>query len=50
MGIGCIPDNEGGFFFVYILAPILGGALAALFFLYILEPLMKKKSQCCCGK
>ncbi len=49
-GSAAFPDNEGGFFFVYILAPILGGALAALFFLYILEPLMKKKSQCCCGK
>lgn len=36
------PDATGGFFFVYILGPILGGVVATLFFLYVLEPAMKK--------
>ncbi len=41
------PDNFGGFFFVYILGPVIGGTIAACFFLYIIEPLMKKKTQGC---
>ena len=43
-GSAAFPDNYGGFFWVYILAPIVGGAIAALFFLYVLEPQMKNKS------
>jgi len=44
------PDHVGGFFFVYILAPIIGGALAALFFVRIVEPAMKNSStQCGCN-
>lgn len=46
-GSAAFPDNSGGFFLVYILGPIIGGAIAALFFLYIIEPLMKKKTQGC---
>ncbi len=43
------PDQSGGFFFVYILAPIIGGMLASLFFVYLIEPAMKRKSiSCCC--
>lgn len=50
-GSAAFPDDRGGFFYVYILAPIVGGAVAALFFLYVIEPLMKKTSQTCkCNK
>ena len=47
-----LPDAVGGWFWVYILAPILGAALAALCFRYLLEPLLLSKSNdrpaCCC--
>ena len=46
-GSAAFPDNSGGFFLVYILGPIIGGAIAALFFLYVLEPAMKDKSKGC---
>lgn len=42
-GNAAFPDASGGFFFVYILGPILGGVIATLFFLYVLEPAMKKQ-------
>ena len=42
-GNAAFPDSCGGFFWVYILAPIVGGALAALFWLYVVEPNMKKR-------
>lgn len=41
------PDNNGGFFLVYILAPIAGGILASLFFVHILEPAMRQPSAKC---
>jgi len=41
------PDNKGGFFWVYILAPILGSMVATIFFVRIIEPAMKKKLSCC---
>jgi glycerol uptake facilitator protein len=41
-GDAALPDAVGGWFWVYILAPILGGAVAALLFKYILEPINKK--------
>lgn len=42
------PDNTGGFFFVYILAPIIGGLIAGMMFTKIVEPLMNNnKTQCC---
>jgi glycerol uptake facilitator protein len=45
------PDSHGGFFFVYILAPVLGGIIASLFFVHILEPAMKQPSEKCnCNK
>lgn len=40
------PDQQGGFFYVYILGPLLGGAIAAGFFVRILEPAMKTTSCC----
>jgi glycerol uptake facilitator protein len=43
-GNAAFPDSGGGFFWVYILAPIVGGMLAALFWLFIIEPNMKNKS------
>jgi glycerol uptake facilitator protein len=43
-GNAAFPDDCGGFFWVYILAPIAGGLLAALFWLYVIEPNMKRKS------
>jgi glycerol uptake facilitator protein len=38
------PDQSGGFFYVYVLAPLLGGAIAAVFFIQILEPAMKQQT------
>lgn len=46
-GSTAFPDSSGGFFWVYIAGPVIGGAVAAWFFLYIFEPIMKKKSQGC---
>ncbi len=49
-GQWAFPDNVGGFFWVYILAPIIGGVIAALIFTKIFEPAMnrKKSNSCCC--
>jgi glycerol uptake facilitator protein len=46
-GAAAFPDIVGGFFFVYILSPILGGIIASLFFVHILEPAMKSNSASC---
>ena len=43
-GDAALPDAVGGWFWVYILAPILGGAVAALLFKFILEPINKNKN------
>lgn len=50
-GQAAFPDHTGGFFFVYMLAPVLGGQIAGLLFTRVLEPLMKTRNedQCCCG-
>lgn len=47
-GNAAFPDQSGGFFFVYILAPIIGAMLASLFFVYLIEPAMKRQSTSCC--
>ena len=39
-GSAAFPDQVGGFFFVYIAAPIGGALLAAMFFVRLLEPVM----------
>ena len=41
------PDQSGGFFFVYILGPLAGAALASFFFVFVLEPTMKHSSVNC---
>lgn len=50
-GDAALPDAVGGWFWVYMAAPILGAVLAALFFKFVLEPLHTKenrKSNCGC--
>lgn len=42
-------DSVGGFFWVYMLAPIVGGVLASIFFTKVIEPLMKTEKEKCCG-
>lgn len=37
-GQAALPDAVGGWFWVYVLAPVIGGCIAALFFKYVLEP------------
>ncbi len=44
-GSAAFPDHSGGFFFVYILGPLLGALIASLFFIYALEPAMKRSSE-----
>jgi glycerol uptake facilitator protein len=39
-----IPGPRGGFFNVYILAPVLGGVVAAFLFTRILQPLLENKN------
>jgi glycerol uptake facilitator protein len=46
-GGAAFPDRVGGFFHVYILAPMLGGVAAALFFVRMLEPVMKRPYERC---
>jgi glycerol uptake facilitator protein len=46
-GDAAFPDRVGGFFYVYVLAPLLGGAVASIFFVFMLEPAMKHPSDRC---
>jgi glycerol uptake facilitator protein len=49
-GDAAFPDQVGGFIFVYVLAPLLGGVVASLVFVHLLEPAMKHpKNRCCEG-
>lgn len=43
-GRNAFPDNNGGFFWIYVLAPIIGGIASAIFFTYVVEPVMKRKT------
>ncbi len=47
-GSAALPDEIGGWFWVYVLAPVVGGSIAAVFFKYLLEPEMKRHN-CDCG-
>ncbi len=48
-GDAAFPDKVGGFIYVYVMAPLVGGVFATLFFAKVLEPAMKEKSdQCDC--
>jgi len=48
-GNAALPDICGGWFWVYILAPIAGSSLAAVVFRFIIEPVMEdKKHNCGC--
>lgn len=46
-GSAAFPDRVGGFFHVYIAAPLLGGVLAAVVFTRLVEPLMKAPADRC---
>ena len=46
-GDAAFPDRVGGFFHVYILAPLAGGAAAAGLFTRVLEPMWNRRSGCC---
>ena len=44
-GSAAFPDTIGGFFWVYMLGPVLGSSTAAIFWLYVIEPNMKRKTE-----
>jgi glycerol uptake facilitator protein len=46
-GAAAFPDRVGGFLHVYVLAPLLGGAIASIFFVRVLEPLMTGPANGC---
>ncbi len=46
-GPAAFPDQVGGFFYVYILGPIAGGASASLIFIHFIEKLMKTPTCSC---
>ena len=49
-GEAALPDGLGGFFWVYVLGPVLGALAAGLFFTKVIEPLMKRGgNECGCG-
>jgi glycerol uptake facilitator protein len=43
-GSVAIPGPEGGFFWVYVVGPLLGGALAAACFRFVIAPLMSVRA------
>jgi len=46
-GDAAFPDQVGGFFHVYVLAPLLGGLIAMLFFVRLLEPILGRPPDRC---
>jgi len=49
-GSAAFPDAYGGFFWVYILAPLVGAGLAGLLFQRIALLMGREKDTCCCQK
>ena len=50
-GAAAFPDTQGGFFFVYILSPVLGGILGGLFFTKVIQKVMESREEpCCCAE
>lgn len=50
-GDAAFPDALGGFFWVYVLAPVLGALAAGMFFTKVIEPLMNRGGpECGCGE
>jgi glycerol uptake facilitator protein len=47
-GAAAFPDAKGGFFFVYMLSPVLGALLAGAAFTRVLEPMMRRGGRCDC--
>lgn len=48
-GSAAFPDKVCGFFYVYILGPLIGGVIASFFFVHALEPIMKQQPHSCCS-
>jgi glycerol uptake facilitator protein len=46
-GDAAFPDRLGGFIYVYVFAPLAGGALASQLFVRVLEPQAKKRITAC---
>lgn len=46
-GNTAFPDQIGGFFWVYILSPIIGGLIASFLFVKVLEPAMNNQTEPC---
>jgi glycerol uptake facilitator protein len=46
-GPAAFPDRIGGWFHVYVLAPSVGGVVAALFFVHVVEPAMRQPNEPC---
>lgn len=47
-GNAAFPDSTGGFFFVYMFSPIIGGILAGYLFSHVLQKLMQQPKEVCC--
>ena len=49
-GDAAFPDRNGGFFWVYVLAPLVGASLAAVFFSRVLAPLLSAGTKAASGE
>jgi glycerol uptake facilitator protein len=46
-GDAAFPDRVGGFFYIYVLAPLLGGVVASSFFVRVVERAMNQPFERC---
>lgn len=46
-GAAAFPDDTGGFFWVYIVAPVIGGCVAGIFFTQVIQKLMQQPVETC---